>query len=206
MPSGIYKRKKMSEDTKIKISIANKGKKPWSFGKKLSEELKRKLSIKRLENRDKLGYVNSPETRLKISATCTGKKFLNRKKPQPFSLEHRKRMSISRSGIKHWNWDGGKSNLITKIRTSFEYRQWRSDIFTRDNWDCQNCQVHGGRLHVHHIKPLSVIIKENKVETIENAKECEEIWNINNGITLCIDCHKKTDSYLKRPIVTKTNS
>ena len=26
----------------------------------------------------------------------------------------------------------------------------------------------------------------------------KELWNINNGITLCLDCHKETDSYLKQ--------
>jgi len=30
---------------------------------------------------------------------------------------------------------------------------------------------------------------------LEQAVNCEELWNINNGITLCKECHKKTDSY-----------
>ena len=30
---------------------------------------------------------------------------------------------------------------------------------------------------------------------MEKAKKCKELWDINNGETLCIACHKKTDSY-----------
>jgi len=29
----------------------------------------------------------------------------------------------------------------------------------------------------------------------EEALSCDELWNINNGRTLCIGCHKKTDTY-----------
>lgn len=31
----------------------------------------------------------------------------------------------------------------------------------------------------------------------EDALMCEEFWNLNNGRTLCKNCHKLTDNYLK---------
>ena len=34
---------------------------------------------------------------------------------------------------------------------------------------------------------------------IENVFDCEELWNINNGRTLCIQCHKLTDTWGYRP-------
>ncbi len=91
---------------------------------------------------------------------------------------------------KHWNWKGGKTNLRNQIENLIQYRQWRSDIFTRDNFTCQKCEIKGGYLHAHHKKTLSKIIEEYQIKTLEQALNCEELWNINNGITLCKECHK----------------
>ena len=76
------------------------------------------------------------------------------------------------------------------IRTSFKYRLWRSDVFTRDNFVCQKCVKKGaGDLNVHHLKPISKILAEYKIKTYDEALNCEELWNVNNGITLCWECH-----------------
>ena len=40
-----------------------------------------------------------------------------------------------------------------------------------------------------------VIIKENKLTNSGDALKCKELWDIDNGITLCKNCHKLTDSY-----------
>ena len=93
---------------------------------------------------------------------------------------------------KNSNWKGGICSLIKILRGSYEYRQWRSDVFTRDGFTCQSCFKRGGDLEAHHIKMLSYIIKENKITTYEQALSCEEIWNINNGLTLCLSCHNET--------------
>lgn len=45
------------------------------------------------------GYRHSKETRKKISLSHLGMKYLNRKRPEPFTLEHRR--NISRA-IKKW--------------------------------------------------------------------------------------------------------
>lgn len=81
--------------------------------------------------------------------------------------------------------------LRLAISARLEYRQWRSDVFTRDNFTCQRCLMRGQRIHAHHIRPFQDIIIENNITTVEQAAECAELWNINNGITYCVSCHKK---------------
>lgn len=60
-------------------------------------------------------------------------------------------------------------------------REWRIKVFKRDDYTCQGCGIRGGRLQAHHIKPY---------------REYPELrHDIDNGQTLCIDCHKQTDTY-----------
>lgn len=102
------------------------------------------------------------------------------------SNETREKMQGENSG----NWKGGITPLYEAIRCCFEYRQWRSDIFTRDNFTCQKCgDAIGGNLVAHHIVEFADIIERYEITTLEEALKCEELWNINNGQTLCDDCH-----------------
>jgi hypothetical protein len=84
------------------------------------------------------------------------------------------------TGEDHWNWKGGITPENMKIRGSLEYRTWRINVFKRDNFICQNCGKTGD-LNAHHIKSFSEFP--------------EERFNVANGITLCIECHKETDNY-----------
>ena len=112
------------------------------------------------------------------------------------SLAGNKKKSERMQGSNHWNWRGGITELNHRIRNCFKYRQWRSDIFQRDNFTCVLCNKRGGWLEVDHFpKMFSAIIREYRIESFEQAIECEELWSINNGRTLCEKCHHETDTY-----------
>ena len=60
------------------------------------------------------------------------------------------------SGANHYNWKGGNSKtyktIMGKVRHSNKYKNWRTKVFERDKYTCQNCFKTGVFLHAHHIK------------------------------------------------------
>lgn len=111
--------------------------------------------------------------------------------------EKQKEIMRSRVGSKHPKWKGGISLISKKIRVMGEYKKWRSNCFKRDNWTCQTCHFRG-YVTVHHINSLIKIVKSNSIKTMEEARNCKELWDENNGVTLCEECHKLTDNYKGR--------
>lgn len=95
----------------------------------------------------------------------------------------------SRRGTIPWNYRG-PTLLKDSIRRSFEYKQWRDGIYRRDDFTCQRCDVRGGKLHAHHKKRFSVILRQYNITAVDQALKCVELWDINNGVTLCISCHR----------------
>ena len=167
MPTGIYIR---TEEHKKNISKAMKGKPHHNKGIPMGKERRKKLSEIALRQNRSISF-----------------------KGRHHSEESKKKMSISSSGEKSSNWKGGISPLMLRIRSCFKYRQWRCDVFTRDDFTCQRCGDKGVYLEAHHCgKKFSDIFSENKIRTFEEALMCEELWNINNGETLCINCHNTT--------------
>lgn len=183
-PQGYWlgkKRAPFSEDTLKKLSIAR-------TGKKLSEQTKEKLRNRVLPPPKPM----TDQNKKKVSLRMRGNKFcLGKTRSEATRLK----MSKAHKGENHWNWMGGRSTLRDSIRGSFEYKRWRTKVFLRDNRTCVWC---GSKedIQADHIKPFSLIRKQNKIETLEQAIACNEFWDITNGRTLCLDCHKKTDTYL----------
>ena len=68
-----------------------------------------------------------------------------------------------------------------QIRRSPEYRVWRTTVFERDNYTCVWCGQRGKRLAADHIKPFAYF-PDLRLE-------------IDNGRTLCVNCHYKTPTY-----------
>ena len=174
MPTGIYLR---TEEHKRNIGLTLKGKKkpPRTEEHRRNAAIAQTGKISPLRGRKRLDMVGdkNPMKRMEIRLKLRGEKS--------------------------YLWKGGITLLRHSIRSLMEYRQWRSDVFTRDNFTCVWCgNNESGNLNADHIKPFGKILEENKIRTLEEAIACEEFWNINNGRTLCVPCHKKTDTYLRR--------
>ena len=157
--------------------MAHTGNIPWNKGKTLTESHRKHLS----------------EAHKGLTSGMKGKRH---------SAEVRAKMSKSKrgenNGENHYNWKGGISVIDRRIRHLPDYKEWRNAIFKRDSWTCRVCSVNGVYVTAHHIKSFSKIIKENNIIDILSARQCVELWNLDNGVTLCEDCHKLTDNYAGR--------
>lgn len=80
------------------------------------------------------------------------------------------------------NKTGWRTSKKLLIRASRKYREWRKAVYERDNYICQWCGERGCRLNADHIKSF--------------ASYPELRFEVSNGRTLCVDCHKKTENYL----------
>lgn len=119
-----------------------------------------------------------------------------------FSIETRKKMSAkARKGAESPFWRGGTTPLSYLIKANQLYRNWRKGIFERDDYTCQECREVGGELHVDHLKPFALILFENKVDSLEKALNCYELWEQDNGRTLCASCHRKTPTYGRNTLI-----
>jgi len=174
------KRRVWTVEMRQKKGDAQRGDKNWNYGKHLSLKTKRKIT-----------KANSGEKHW-----CYGKHF---------SIEHCRKIGeankgeknhfwgIGSPGEKNSSWKGGITPLTQQIRKCFKNRQWRSDVFTRDDFTCVLCGKKGGYINAdHYPKSFSDIFCENKIKTLQEAENCEVFWNINNGRTLCVKCHNKT--------------
>ena len=154
---------------------------PYQKGHKHSEETKKKMSLsgkgkKKPESfilymkkrfRDGFNPMNFPGAKEKMIKSLTGFKH---------SEKTKKLWSEQRKGKNHPNWKGGITPEIVKIRNSLEMKQWIFTVLKKYNFTCLNCGQYGGKLVAHHIKAFSDYPKLR--------------FNLDNGITLCRDCHE----------------
>lgn len=90
--------------------------------------------------------------------------------------ETKEKMAQVRRGSNNPHWEGGLSELVKGIRRSPEYHQWRKAVLERDNHTCLDCGATEG-LDAHHIQPI--------------FDYPEGVFEVDNGLTLCKDCHKR---------------
>ena len=154
---------------------------------------------KQSSGRYKIGHKHSIETRLKMSFShigmSPGNKKLdvfikclscnNTKKIKPCLEDKQKFCSKKCFDIFK---DKGKTSENKKIRESLPYKKWRLSVFERDGYKCIECgdSNYEGRgktleLNADHILPFALYP--------------EFRFDINNGRTLCKECHMKTETF-----------
>lgn len=174
-----------------------KGHVAWNKGKRHSEETIKKLVLAATGRPS-----NARRNRVIKSCVICGKEIKTVKSLENAYVCCSKSCSKIRrqrifSGTINPRWRGGITPLVKVIRHCFEYRQWRSDVFTRDEFVCVWCGAKG-YLEADHIKPFAAIMIENNILTLEAALNCAELWDINNGRTLCKPCHNTTKGWKSR--------
>ena len=212
------KRPPFSEEWKKNMSIGHTGKPSGMKGKKHSLETRRKIgmfkfSAEQIRIRSEKQFRPLVEWKCKIckvikivratknnmklkycSYKCSG---FSKRIPKRVCIDcgaltngklKTKRCVPCRSkiyiGEKSPGWKGGVSPINTRIRGSARYSKWRLGVFERDDFTCQLCGLRGVKLQADHIKPFAYFP--------------ELRFELSNGRTLCVNCHKKTDTYLHR--------
>lgn len=208
-----WKRPPVTEETRKKLSIANKGEKNSMYGMKgelhpcygkpsplkgipIPEERKKKIS------ESNKGKPKSEEHKRKISKTFKEKGISNGENNPFYGKIHDDESKLKISQVQkkkhgmdenHPQWNEILSPLMAQIRYSTKTVAWRKSVFKRDDFTCQKCGKRGGgELQAHHCNKMFIeIFEENEILTLSQAMECEEFWNIDNGMTLCVRCHNK---------------
>lgn len=90
-------------------------------------------------------------------------------------------------GENHYRWNGGSSRLNVSIRRMNENRKWMDAIKARGK-ACVRCGS-TENLESHHIVPLAELIEKFGIKNREDARNCDALWDLTNGITLCRKCH-----------------
>ena len=150
------------------------GSKPGNYGKKATPELKKILSDARKRfynnggvpwNKGKFGEYTQPPI-------------------------HGKKISAKLRGISLEEWDGNITPENIAIRMSAKYKAWRTNVFIRDNYTCQECGLRGHKGH-----GKRVVLNADHIKPFSTHPELRFL--IDNGRTLCVECHKKTDTFAR---------
>jgi 5-methylcytosine-specific restriction endonuclease McrA len=91
----------------------------------------------------------------------------------------------------HWNFELTDDDRQINRDTS-EHIKWREDVYKRDDYTCQYCLRRGEKLEAHHI---------NSYKRYKNLR-----FLLNNGATLCVECHRTGINAFHRIYGNKNNT
>ena len=126
------------------------------------------------ENHPK-GIKWSEEAKIRMSLNAIDKNFGKWMKGKKGNKGTFKKGQFSKE--KHPLWKGGITPINQVIRHSDNYSVWRKAVFERDDYTCQFCKKRGVKLEADHIKPFALFP--------------ELRFAIDNGRTLCKECHRQ---------------
>ncbi len=152
------------------------------------------IKIRSKSDSVKISWKNSDESRHKIASENAIKNLKDRTKLKQImqTEEYKEKQRISKTGSKNGMYGvRGKDNPLynesipieerINRRILPEYRIWRESVYNRDKYICQCCGYNKGKILVaHHLNSY--------------MKYKEDRFDVNNGITLCEECHKKFHS------------
>lgn len=155
---------------------------------KHTKETKKKIgksnSVAMKGKKNRLGKPHSEKTKKLLSKLNKGKHSSPKtefKKGKTYTKAERLARSKALKGSKSHLWRGGIYPKHKAIRKTVEYKLWREAVFEKDRYTCIWCGYRGKKLQADHIKPF--------------AYYPELRFAIDNGRTLCENCHKTTDTF-----------
>lgn len=159
----------------LPVNSFKKGQVPWNKGKKMDSDFCLKMG-----DAQKKTYLSGRVHH-----------YLGKKRPE---FKGGNNPLYGKFGKEHPKWtDVKKRPFYKSIREIFKYVEWRKSIFDRDNYSCRLCGKNKCYIEAdHYPKRFIDIIRNNDIQTIEDAIKCAELWDVGNGRTLCKPCHLKT--------------
>lgn len=96
------------------------------------------------------------------------------------------------SGSEHHMWKAKPKRNARRGRQS----SWSRAVLTRDGGVCQRCGKAEGKMHAHHIEPITARSLPGQMPGEDAAN-----WELSSGITLCPKCHKTEHAALRAKAV-----
>lgn len=128
---------------------------------------------------------------------------------------HGEFMAKNRRGERAPRYIDGRTPLRLLLKNSAKYAVWKKEVLLRDGFKCVDCGIKSGFLHAHHLLPFSVILGAflkqykdigDKTKLVSMAFQYEKFWDVDNGVTLCIDCHQKRHPDINLTMGVKENA
>lgn len=85
------------------------------------------------------------------------------------------------------------SELRSEIEKMPISQKWKQNVREKCGNKCQICGFIG-KTQIHHRDSFYLILKHNYITSKEEAFECKQLWDLNNGEVLCKECHDKMES------------